>query len=357
LVTTGGAIAYAQMKLFATAITHYLTSFNSYINPLLHWGQWLFLSLLTINLVWMALWHAFDQDTFSHTMPTFIRRFFVISVFYTIMIHPEWLTQLLQTSEYMGGTLTKISLTPQAIILAGIKLSNKIMIPLAGGNLLTGGVGFIVALLVSLLVLFVFLMVSLDLLVTLITATLLISMASFFLGLAPQSETVGRQALNAILRNCMKLFGLYVVVAVGLQAMKPLTAIVPMQYTQLDPYVWISAVVLLFWLLSKNVPRQLSAIIIGFIEITPTATSTNLTSSSQTLQTLQTSATETMGSIVIPSLVQAESSQLSPMSTTLHTTLSNGNLSTQFGQIVRKLATRSRMTNPHKNNKKSKVNK
>ncbi len=347
------------MKPFAAAITHYLTSFSSYINPLLYWGQWLFLSLLTINLVWMALWHAFDQDGFSHAMPTFIRKFFVIGVFYTIMIHPDWLTQLLQTAEFMGGTLTKLSLAPQAIILAGIKLSNKIMIPLAGGNLLTGGVGFIVALLVSLLVLFVFLSVTLDLLVTLITTTFLISMASFFLGLVPQSETVARQALNKILCNCMKLFGLYVVIAVGLQVMKPLTAIVPMQYNQLDPYVWISAVILLFWLLSKNLPRHLSSIMAGFIEKTSTATQTiNLAnSSSQTSHTLHSSTSEKNDPIIIPSLVQAESSQLSHMSTTQHTSVSNGNLSSQFGQMVRKLASRSKMTTPHKNNKKSKVDK
>lgn len=346
------------MKPFATALTQYLTSFSSYINPLLYWGQWLFLSLLIINLVWMALWHAFDQDTFSHTMPSFIKKFFVISVFYTIMIHPDWLTQLLQTSEYMGGTLTKISLTPQAIILSGIKLSNKIMIPLAGGNLLTGGAGFIVVLLLALLVLFVFLSVTLDLLVTLLTTTFLISMASFFLGLAPQSETVARQTLNVILRNCMKLFGLYVVIALGLKVMKSLTAIVPTQYNQLDPYVWIGAVVLLFWLLSKNLPRQLSSIMAGFIEITPTPTQTiNPTHSSHALQTLPVSTHEKTDLISIPSLIPADSSKLSPISPTLHTSISNGNLSSQFGQIVRKLATGSRMKTQHKNNKNSKLDK
>lgn len=345
------------MKPFAAAVTQYLTSFSNYINPLLYWGQWLFLSLLIINLVWMALWHAFDQDSFSHSMPSFIKKFFVISVFYTIMLHPDWLTQLIQTSEYMGGTLTKISLTPQAIILSGIKLSNKIMIPLAGGNLLTGGVGFIVTLLVALLVLFVFLSVTLDLLVTLITTTFLISMASFFLGLAPQSETVARQTLNAILSNCLKLFGLYVVIAVGLQVMKPLIDIVPTQYNQLDPYIWISAVVLLFWLLSKNLSRHLSSIMTGFIEITPTPTQTiNLTNSSHALQTLQVSTHEKTDPI-IPSLIPADSSKLNPISTTVHTSLSNGNLSSQFGQIVRKLATGSRMKTQHKNNKKPKVNK
>lgn len=351
-------MADASIKYFATAVTHYLNSFSHYIHPFLYWGQWLFLSLLTINLVWMALWHAFDQEEFSRSLPIFIRKFFVISIFYTIMIHPEWLTQLLQTSEYMGGTLTKISLTPQAIIQEGITFSNKLMIPLAEGNLLTGGAGFIVALLVSLLVLFVFLSVTVDLLVTLITTTFLISMASFFMGLAPQSETVACQTLNSILRNCMKLFGLYVVIAVGLFVMKPLMSVVPMQYNQLDPYVWITAIVLLFWFLSKNLPRHLSAIVAELIQITPTTTSTmNQNNSHPILQTHYVSTNKTMSTMNIPSLLAADSNKLSPISTTLHTTVSNGNLSSQFGQLMRKLTTHSKMPAPYKNNKKTKVNK
>ncbi|MFZ0219061.1 MAG: hypothetical protein WAL30_02505 [Candidatus Aquirickettsiella sp.] len=343
------------MKAFSAALTQYLTSFSSYLNPLLHWGQWLFISLLTINLVWMALWHAFDQDSFSQSMPAFIRKFFVIGVFYTIMIHPDWLTQLLQTAEFMGGTLTKISLTPQAIIASGIKLSSKIMIPLAGGNLLTGGVGFIVPLLVSLVVLFVFLSVILDLLVTLITTTLLISMASFFLGLAPQSETVARQTLNTLLLNCMKLLGLYLVIAVGLQAMRPLTTVVPMQYTELDPYVWISAVVLLFWFLSKTVPRQLSHIVAGFVETTMVATQAmNMHNSHQAWQTSSIQHTAEKMSAIGASLAPSDSNKWSHISTQPHTTILDGNLSAQFGQIVRKLAVRSNLLAQHKNNQKKK---
>lgn len=351
-------MADESIKYFATAVTHYLSSFSYFIHPLLYWGQWLFLSLLSINLAWMALWHAFDQEEFSRSLPIFIRKFFVISIFYTIMMHPDWLTQLLQTSEYMGGTLTKISLTPQAIIQQGITFSNKLMIPLAGGNLLTGGAGFIVALLVSLLVLFVFLTVTVDLLVTLMTTTFLISMASFFLGLSPQSETVACQTLNSIVRNCMKLFGLYVVIAVGLYVMKPLMSVVPMQYNQLDPYVWISAIVLLFWGLSKNLPRHLSAIVAELVQITPTTTSMmNLNNSHQTLQAQYVSTNEKMSTLGASSVLAADSNKLSPtISTTLHTTVSNGKLSSQFGQLVRKLGTHSRITSSYKNNKKSKVN-
>lgn len=333
-------------------LTQYLTSFSSYISPLLHWGQWLFLSLLTMNLVWMALWHAFDKDAFSHAMAAFIRKFFIISIFYTIMIHPDWLTQLLQTAEFMGGTLTHINLTPSAIIASGIKLSSKIMVPLAGGNLLTGGVGFILALLVSLLVIFVFLSVALDLLVVLISTTLLISMASFFLGLAPQSERVACQTLNTIMCNCMRLFGLYLVIAVGLQVMKPLSAMVPVQYEQPDPYVWISAIVLLFWLLSKMVPRQLSAIMAGFVEGTTATTQATgpMHYSNQGWQSIQESTAEKMhviGASLAPS-DSAHSNKLSTFSTEIYTPVPGGNLSAQFSQIARKLAVRSNRLMPHR---------
>lgn len=339
------------MKPFIELITQYLTSFSGYINPLLYWGHWLFLSLLIINLVWMALWHAFDQNSFSEAMPVFLRKFFVISIFYTIMIHPDWLTQLLQTAEFMGGTLSKISLTPQAIITSGIHLTNKIMLPLAGGNLLTGGAGFIIALLVSLLVLFVFLSVTLDLLSILITTTFLISMASFFLGLVPQSERVARQTLNKILSNCMKLFGLYLVIAIGLHGMKRLNAMIPTQYTQLDPYVWIAAIVLLFWILTKQLPRHLSDIMSGFIEkMSVGAHSTSLANTAQTLHASHYSNPEKNDILTSPALMQGGDRKMDIHSSSINTTtIPSGQLSEHFGQIVRKLATRSKMTLPHKN--------
>ena len=327
------------MKAFTELVTHYLTSFNSYINPLMYWGQRLFLTLLVINIVWMTLWYAFDQDSFSQAMSRFIKKFFVISIFYTVMIHPEWLTQWLQTILFMGGTLTKINLNPQSILNVGIQLSNKIMIPLAGGNLLTGGAGFIIALLVSLLVLFVCLSVALDVVVILITTTLMISMASFFLGFAPQNDRIACQSLNKILGQCMKLLGLYLVIGVGLQAMNQLTVIVPEQYTQLDVYVWISASVLLFWLLSKQIPRYLSHIMTEFIEIKPFTTPTTLLNSHQ-VQTTHPVNAEKNGLFSISTSLQNQN-HWNTHSTAINSTVSNRSLSEAFSQVARKLAPRS----------------
>lgn len=343
------------MKSFNALITHYLTSFSSDINPLLVWGHALFLTLLIINLVWMALWHAFDQDTFSQAMPTFIKKFFVISIFYTVMTHPEWLTQLLQTTLFMGRTLTQINLQPQAILISGIQLSNKMMVPLAGGNLLTGGVGFIIALLVSLLVLFVFLSITLDVLVLLITTTFMISMASFFLGFAPQNDRIACQTLNTILCQCMKLLGLYLVIGLGLHQMKQLAALAPNQYTQLNVYVWISASVLLFWLLSKYIPRALSRIMMGFIEIKPGIPSSSLMNNHQTVHTAHHSNTEKVDQLTYPGLLPNQSQWNTNTHSMWVQPASNRSLSKEFSDIVRKL-TRSKIRLKPENNFKKGLN-
>jgi type IV secretory pathway TrbL component len=77
------------MDILTTAAQSYMTTFSGYVNQFLQWGQWLFFSLLVINIVWMALWCAFDRHSFSESMPSFIKKFFVITVFYTIMMHPS----------------------------------------------------------------------------------------------------------------------------------------------------------------------------------------------------------------------------------------------------------------------------
>ncbi len=339
------------MNPFTLAITHYLNSFSSYLTPLLHWGQWLFLSLLTINLVWMALWHAFDQDSFADSLPIFIKKFFAMTVFYTLMIHPDWLLELLKTAQFMGETLTQVHLTPQQIIETGIQLSNKLIQPIASVTLLTSNISFIVTAFVVMLVLFVFISVALDLFVTLISTTLLISMASFFLGLAPQSEVTARQTLNSILRHCVKLLGLYLVIAVGLPTMKPLTAIVPTHNLQLDSYVWISAVVLLFLFLAKILPRQLSEIVSEFMLLSTIVTpSVNLPSTHSTLQTMESTnhRIDPTNSVIMSSSYPLGSAIVNDIETSTSRSAVPGSLSMQLQQLARKLAVTSRAQTNHK---------
>ncbi len=258
------------MNIVSHAANSYIQIFNGYVNQFLNWGKWLFFSLLVVNLVWLALWYAFDRHALTETLPSFLKRFFVISFFYTVMIHPAWLTSILYTAQSMGQSLVHAPIDPSSIIAQGVGLVNKLMIPVTHSSLLTLGFGFLFMFAVYIIVLFVFMSVALDLALTLITTTALISIATFFLSFAALGATnqIARQTLDVILANCVKLLGIYLVVAAGSQTISAVALSVPAEIKTLDPYVWLVAVAILFWLLAKNLPNQLARIFSGAIHDT-----------------------------------------------------------------------------------------
>lgn len=256
------------MDILTTAAQNYMTTFSGYVTQFFQWGQWLFFGLLVINIVWIALWNAFDKNSLAETMPSFIRRFFIISFFYTLMMNPSWLMDMLKTAQVMGFSLTHVPIDPSSLISEGIGIGNLIIIPIEKSSLLTLGFGLIIISIVYLVVLFVFISIALELALTLIITTALISVASFFLGFAALGATtqIARQTLDIILANCVKLLGIYLVVAAGSQTITMVTNSIPTTITTFDPYAWIVAVAFLFWLLAKNLPNLLARFVSGAID-------------------------------------------------------------------------------------------
>lgn len=251
------------MDVLTSATQNYMDLFANYVDKFLSWGQWLFLGLVSINLVWMTLWYAFDKQSIAESMPQFIKRFFTLSLFYTIMIHPHWLVSLLETSTSMGHQLTNLPLDPSSMIENGLAIANKIISPITNSSLLTLGFGVIIIALVYIIVLFAFIGIALELALTLIITTALISMASFFLGFAAlgTTQTIARQTLDTILAHCVKVLGIYLVIAAGDQCMVHVAQSIPEKVVNFDAYAWVVSVALLFWLVAKNLPNQLARIV------------------------------------------------------------------------------------------------
>jgi P-type conjugative transfer protein TrbL len=263
------------VDILTSASETYMNTFHGFQNQFTEWGQWIFFSFLVINIVWLSLWYAFDKHSFSETIPSFIKRFFIIAFFYTIMMNPSWIMSILKTAQFMGSSLTHSPIDPSSIISVGIGLGNKIIAPFLKSSLLMEGVGFFFVLITYVIVLFVFIMIAIELAVTLILTSALISIATFFLGFAALETTsqISRQCLDVVLGNCVKLLGIYLVVAVGSQSFSTMATQIPttldqLKHTGFDVYGWIIAVSVLFYVLAKTLPSQLAKIVSGSIQET-----------------------------------------------------------------------------------------
>lgn len=242
---------------------NYIVIFSSYMNQFLKWGKWLFFSLLLIQIVWLTLWYAFDYHSFTESMIAFVKRIFIITLFYTIMINPSWLADVVKTALFMGNSLTGMVLDPSSLIMMGITIGNKIIIPIQQSNLMNMGFGVIFISTVYLVVVFSFISIAIDMAVLLIAATALISFATLFIGFVALGATahIARQSCDIILENCIKLLGIYLVIGPASTTLQAILVHIPTTIKSFDPYVWIMATTLLFLSLTKYLPRQLSKVV------------------------------------------------------------------------------------------------
>ncbi|MFN7096150.1 MAG: type IV secretion system protein, partial [Gammaproteobacteria bacterium] len=225
----------------------------------------LFYGFLTIAIVWYSLWRAFDKSSFQESMPDFLKEFFVVSLFYAIMINAgPWLGSIVASADSMGISLGLKEVDPSGILSQGIAIGNLIMNSADTGNILTHMVGDLVTFAAYLIVLVAFCSVALDLSVTLILTTLLISLSGLLLAFAafPFTRNVARKTLDTVIGNSVKLLCLYIIVASSSPVFTKISAAIPQGSTpSYDIFAWVVATSVLFWLIAKNIPTQIAKIV------------------------------------------------------------------------------------------------
>lgn len=243
-------------------------TFASYTGLFTEWAQIVFFCFLLYNVTWLCLWNAFDKEAISQGLSKYIKQMFVVGLFYTFMLHPNWIIQILKTSEYMGEKLTGIPIDPSSIIAKGITLGNKIILPVANSSILTfASIGSLFIFIVYIIVIFIFVDIALELATTLITTSALVAVSPFFFSFSALNATsqIARQTLDTILANSVKLLGIYLTIGVGSKTMQELISYIPVKFIAFDPYTWIAACACLFWKLSRVLPNQLAKLITGTI--------------------------------------------------------------------------------------------
>lgn len=257
--------------ILTTAVDFYANTFNGYLNQFLQWGEWLFYSCVTITIVWLCLWNAFDRNSFQESMPDFLKEFFVMALFYTIMLNAgQWLYSIVHTATSMGSTLSHHRVDPSSIITQGLAIANKIAKISASTSVLANFFGVLMLWGAFIVVFFSFASVALDLALTIITISFLISLAGLSLAFAAFSFTraVARKTLDLVIANSMKLLALYAVVSAGSSVFERISSMLPdgKQVTTFDVYSWVVVAALLFWIVSRNLPAQVARIFSDVIQ-------------------------------------------------------------------------------------------
>ena len=249
--------------VLSAAVNEYLMALGHLSAQFTQWGKMLFCGLLVINMMWFWVWLGFQKGEFDQGLVIFLKKFFIMLVFYTLMINHQFFMSLLQSAQVMGKTLTHGDSDPSSIISDGIALSNQLIRPILSFNLFKITFGVINIMICYFIILFVFMTVALRLAVALIETTALITVSSFFLGFAALSATskIAHSMIEAIIASCVKLVGLYLVIGTGMAVIQHLAQFIPAHEATFDDYWWLLSVVLLFWCLSKSLPDLLARLV------------------------------------------------------------------------------------------------
>ena len=255
----------SNSEIVTTTTQLYMDAFAGMYGDFLRWGMYLFLSLVVINCAWLFLWNAFDKQTLTHGISSFVKKYFVMLLFFTVMTHPNWLISMLETAIYMGKRTSGIAVDPSSIIAAGISVANLAMKPFLNSSLLMSFPGAFVSIVTAGVVIYFYFKIAWDLAVALITCTALISLSSFFLGFAGLGATsdIAKRTIETILAHCVQILGIYIIVGVGSKAAHFVAEMIPDKVTTFDPYLWVIAISGLFYGLARHLPHQLARIITG----------------------------------------------------------------------------------------------
>lgn len=253
-----------QMGDTFTQVTNiFIDAFSSYTHQLMSWGTWLFVTLATINLGWLALGYLVEKDL-PASMLDFLKRFFIMMFFYTVMTNPDWLLSIAASFTQMGEKLTGIPLDPSSVMVYGILLSDKISQSIKSTNILHDLYGVIFVGCINMVVMFCFFSIGLRLACTLIINTALVVVSAFFLGFGGLGATseIARTCITTILANCARLFGIYLVVGAGAGAISNIAATIPSTFTgSFDAYSELAGISLFLWYLAKELPEQFARLI------------------------------------------------------------------------------------------------
>ncbi len=256
--------------LITNLLNQYTQVFSGYYQSFLAWGKWLFFSFATINLVWFCSWRAFAKDAVIEAMPEFLKEFFVLAFFYTIMLNAgTWLSSIVDTAQSMGLQLTQQLADPASIIAQGISVANRIILPLKNSANSNNGMGPTLVQIAYLLTLTAFTAVGIHLAITLLTTTFLISLSALILAFSAFnfSRAIARRMLDHLTAYSFKLLSLYLVIHAGADLFKQMAIYLPEdQISTFDIYAWACASAALFSIAALMIPKRIALLFFNSLQ-------------------------------------------------------------------------------------------
>ncbi len=208
--TTAGDIL-SQMRSFRTQWT---TNIWTY-------AQRLFWFLAFIEFAWSAIALALDKTDLQSWVAGLVRKMMWIGAFYTLLVNGStWIPNILDSFEQIGQGASGLGapISPSGVFVQGLDVAGSLLAGASGSAFLSGDIGSALLCAVGALLIFIsYVIITINLVVTLVESYLVVSAGYIFLGFggsrwtAPYTE----RYIGLGVSIGVKLLVLYCVIAAG----------------------------------------------------------------------------------------------------------------------------------------------
>lgn len=260
----------AQSTILDNIGNTYRTAAQGWGDTLFSIAQGLFIKLALLEILWFGLMFVIEKDDPRQFMVMLLKKIMALLFFYAILLNFDvWIPAVIDGFTQAGADAGGVSvLTPSAVVERGMALSTAIFDKTDDLGISEVGTAFVIGL-VALMVLFAFIIIAGQLLVTLIESYLVVTAGVLFLGFAGSrwTTTFAEKYISYAVSVGVKLFITYLIIGAG-QTLSDSWMGILQSSNEASAYLEVLAGAVVYTFLAFQIPSLASSILTGSVSMT-----------------------------------------------------------------------------------------
>src|SRR2546429_147042 len=244
---------------------------TAWFNSLFPIAQAVFWTLVTIELVWSAIWWVVDREDGLGVITALLRKVLAVGFFYALLLNGgTWVRAVIRGFSQAGSAASGLAdLSPTGVFDQGLALANKILNAVEGLCILEKGFPRLVASLTALVVAVSFAIIAAQLLVALVESFIVIGAGILFVGFsgARWTKFFTERYLSYVASVGVKLFVLYLIMGVGMSIATRWAPVLDRGGSSPIPFFYVMGGSVVFLFLTWHIPSVASAMMVGAVHL------------------------------------------------------------------------------------------
>ena len=243
----------------------------AWASSLLPIAQGVFWTLVSIELVWSAIWWVVDREDGLGVVAALLRKVLAVGFFYAFLLNGgSWIRAIIRGFSQAGAAASGVAdLSPSGVFDQGLALANKILNAVEGLGILEGVFPSLVAALTALVVVVSFAIIAAQLLVALVEGFIVVGAGILFVGFsgARWTKFFTERYLSYVASVGVKLFVLYLIMGVGMGIAARWVAVLGRGGFSPIPFFYVMGGSLVFLFLTWHIPSVAAAMMAGAVHL------------------------------------------------------------------------------------------